>query len=135
MALSERCLPAHSLNLKGVPRRGEQCSVENNSYKGYSPPKCTWNAFSHIQVKTYILTDSLTHAYAKCENRHLCSINDHFFPNKSFLCYNQNPFDLSKFRVFIHLWATDFRFLTAGRRMPFRNFNGLSPLVIMSNHN
>ena len=36
-----------------VPRRGEQCPVENNSYKGYSPPKCTCNAISYIQVKTY----------------------------------------------------------------------------------
>ena len=27
-----------------VPRRGEQCPVENNFYKSYSPPKCTCNA-------------------------------------------------------------------------------------------
>ena len=36
-----------------VLRRGEQCPIENNSYKGYSPLKCTCNAISHIQVKTY----------------------------------------------------------------------------------
>ena len=34
-----------------------------------------------------VLTNSLTHAHAKCENRHLYSINDHFFQNKSFLFY------------------------------------------------
>ena len=62
MALSEHCLPAHSLNLKGVPRRGEQCPVENNSYKGYSPPKCTCNAISHIQVKTYTFLLKCLHA-------------------------------------------------------------------------
>ena len=33
------------------------------------------------------LTNSLTHAHAKCENHHLYSINDHFFQNKSFLFY------------------------------------------------
>ena len=31
-----------------------------------------------------VLTKSLTHAYSKCENRHLCSINDHFFKTKAF---------------------------------------------------
>ena len=34
-----------------------------------------------------VFTDSLTYAHAKCENRHLCSINDHFFQNKRFLFY------------------------------------------------
>ena len=45
-----------------VPRRGEQCSIENNSYKGYSPPKCTCNAISHIQVKTYTFLLKCLHA-------------------------------------------------------------------------
>ena len=36
-----------------LPRSGEQCLVENNSYKGYSSPKRTCNVISHIQVKTY----------------------------------------------------------------------------------
>ena len=52
-----------------VPRRGEQCPVENNSYKGYSPPKCTCNAISHIQLKTYtfllkclhVMDENVTH--------------------------------------------------------------------------
>ena len=28
---------------KGIPRRGEQSSVVIISYKGYSPPKCSYN--------------------------------------------------------------------------------------------
>ena len=40
-----------------------------------------------------VLTDSLTHAYAKCENRHLCSINDHFFQNKIFLFYKSKSIE------------------------------------------
>ena len=43
MDSSERRLLIHPLYLKRVPRRGEQCLVENFSYKGYSPPKCTCN--------------------------------------------------------------------------------------------
>ena len=40
------------------PQQGEQCSVEEFSYKGYSPPKCTCNGkHTHIQVKicTFLL--------------------------------------------------------------------------------
>ena len=66
-----------------------------------------------------VFTDSLTHAYAKCENRHLCSINDHFSKKKSFLFYKSNPLDklryslvFTKSRVF--LWVANFRGLTAG---------------------
>ena len=40
-----------------------------------------------------VLTDSLTHAYANCENRHLCSTNDHFSKTKSFCFINQNQLD------------------------------------------
>ena len=66
-----------------------------------------------------VLTDSVTHAYAKCENRHLCSINDYFSKTKSFCFINQNPLDklryslvFTKFRMF--LWVANFRGLTAG---------------------
>ena len=45
--------PIHNIHLKGGPTTGEQCLVENNSYKSYSLPKCTCNAISHIQAKTY----------------------------------------------------------------------------------
>ena len=34
-----------------------------------------------------VLIDSLTHTYAKCENCHLYSTNDHFFQNKILLFY------------------------------------------------
>ena len=33
--------PTPDLYLKGVPRRGEQSPIEDDSYKGYSPSKCT----------------------------------------------------------------------------------------------
>ena len=66
-----------------------------------------------------VLTDSLTHAYAKCENRHLCSINDHFSKTKGFCFINQNPLVnlqyqlvFTNFRVF--LWVVNFRGLIAG---------------------
>ena len=68
-----------------------------------------------------VLTDSLTHAYAKCENRHLCSINDHFSKKKAFFFFfiNQNPLDklryslvFTKSRVF--LWVVNFRGLIVG---------------------
>ena len=75
------------------PRRGEQCPVDEFSYKGYSPPKCicndthTSNYIPHKNVilcEIYhvmhemrlpmpiirILTDSFTHANA-CENQSL----------------------------------------------------------------
>ena len=45
-----------------VPRWVEQCPVENNSYNGYSLPKCTCNAISHIQVKTYTFIPKCLHA-------------------------------------------------------------------------
>ena len=124
-----------------IPRRGKQCPVENNSYEGYTLPKCTCNVISLIQVKTYtfllkclhVMDENvthpvpcpessptlLTHVYAKCENRHLCSINDHFSKTKAFCFINQNPLDklryslvFTKSRVF--LWVANFRCLTTG---------------------
>ena len=71
-----------------------------------------------------VLTDSLTHAYAKCENRHLCSINDHFSKTKSFCFINQNPLDKLRYSlVFIKsrvfLWVVNFRGLNVGfTRLP-----------------
>ena len=65
-----------------------------------------------------VLTDSLTHAYTKFENRNLCSINDHFSKTKVFCFISQNLLDklryslvFTKSRVF--LWVTNFRGLTA----------------------
>ena len=48
----------------------EQCPVEKYSYKGYSPPKCTYNGTPHIQVKTctfilkclHVMDENVTHA-------------------------------------------------------------------------
>ena len=66
-----------------------------------------------------VLTDFLTHAYAKCENCHLNFINDHFSKTKAFCFINQNPLDklqyslvFTKSRVF--LWVANFQGLTAG---------------------
>ena len=87
-----------------------------------------------------VLTDSLTHAHAKCEkpNRHYVPSMT-IFQNKSVLFYKSNPLDGSqyqlafpKLRVFMHLWATDFRVYTA-RSCPFQHFYYLSPSVIISN--
>ena len=70
------------------------------------------------------LTNSLTHAYVKCENRHFCSINDYFSKIKAFCFINQNILDkfqyslvFIKSRVF--LWVANFWGLTAGfARLP-----------------
>ena len=66
-----------------------------------------------------VLTNSLTQANAKCENCHLCSINDHFSKTKAFCFISENPLDklqyslvFTKSRVF--LWVENFRGLTAG---------------------
>ena len=129
-----------------VPRQGEQCLVENNSYKDYSPRKCTCNVISHIQVKTYTFLlkclhamdenvthtvpcpkSSLTPSYMhmpSVKNCHLCSINDHFSKTKAFCFINQNPLDklqhslvYTKSRVFF--WVANFRGLTVGfTRLP-----------------
>ena len=55
IAASSECCPlVYSLHLKGGPIKGESCSVDNTSYKGYSPPKCTCNVHSkfHIHIPT-----------------------------------------------------------------------------------
>ena len=64
-------------------------------------------------------THSLTHAYAKCENSHLCSINDHFSKTKDFCFINQNPLDKLRYSLVftkshVFLWVANFRGLTSG---------------------
>ena len=124
-----------------VQRRGEQCLVENNSYKGYSPPECTCNAILHIQVKAYTFLLKFLHAMDEnvthpvpcpessptpshmhmpsVKNHHLCSINDHFSKTQAFCFINQNPLDklqyslvFTKSRVF--LWVANIWGVTAG---------------------
>ena len=71
-----------------------------------------------------VLIDSLTHAYAKCENRHLCSINDRFSKTKAFCFISQNPLDKLRYSLiftksFVFLWVAIFRGLIAGfARLP-----------------
>ena len=66
-----------------------------------------------------VLTDSHTHAYAKCENRYLCSINDHFSKIKAFRFINQNSLDKLRYSLvftksYVFLWVANFQGLTAG---------------------
>ena len=71
-----------------------------------------------------VLTDSLTHAYAKCENCHLYSINDNFSKTKAFCFINQNPLDKLQYSLVfnkscVFLWVSNFRGLTTGfTRLP-----------------
>ena len=66
-----------------------------------------------------VLIDSLTHACAKCENYHLCSINDHFSKIKAFCFINQNQLDKLRYSLVftkshVFLWVANFRGLSAG---------------------
>ena len=66
-----------------------------------------------------VLTNSLTHAYTKCENHHLCSINDHSSKTKSFCFINQNPLDKLRYSLVctkscVFFSVMNFRGLTAG---------------------
>ena len=129
-----------------VPRRSEQCPTENNSYKGYSPPKCTCKAISHIQVKTYTfllkclhaLDENVTHPVPCLESSptpshmHMPRVKTViydpsmtiFSKTKDFCFINQNQLDnlryqlvFTKFRVF--LWVENFRGLITGfARLP-----------------
>ena len=78
-----------------------------------------------------VFTDPLTHAYAKCENCHLCSINDQFSKTKAFCFASQNPLDklryalvFTKSRVF--LWIANFQGFTSD----FTHLPTLSSLYI-----
>ena len=71
-----------------------------------------------------VLIDSLTHAYAKCENGHLCFINDHFSKTKAFCFINQNPLDKLRYSLVftkshVFLCVANFRGLIVGfARLP-----------------
>ena len=53
-ASDERRPPVSVLHLKYFPIKGEPHPIENTSYKGYSPPKCTCNVHSpfHNNIPT-----------------------------------------------------------------------------------
>ena len=61
-----------------------------------------------------VLIDSLTHTYAKCENRPLCSINGHFSKTKAFCFINQNPLDNLRYQLVF----TKFLVFFVGREFP-----------------
>ena len=85
-----------------------------------------------------VLTDSLTHAYAKCENRHLCSINDHFFQNKSFLFYKsksigQSPISTCFYQVPCVFVGSEFLGSHRRLRMPSNTFANFRRWIYMFN--
>ena len=57
---------------RGVPRRGEQSPIENDSYKGYSPSKCTCNG-----ITTNTHPSQMSHechmSCMKCHHAHIPS--------------------------------------------------------------
>ena len=69
---------------------------------------------------TRVLTDSLTHANAKCENQSLMFHLMTFFPKqKLFFFIIQNPLDKLRYSLFftmsrVFLWVANFRGVTAG---------------------
>ena len=113
-----------------VTRWGEQCSIENNSYEGYSLSKCTCNAISHIQVKTYtfllkcihVMDENVTHLVPCPESSptpshmHMPSVRSMtIFPKKKAFCFiNQNPLDKLQYSLVftksnVFLWVANFR--------------------------
>ena len=80
-----------------LPRRGELCSVEKVSYKGYSPPKCTCNDIIHKIIHTHSykicisLYECLCHApfpESSPTPSHAVVMYENCFQNKSFLFLN-----------------------------------------------
>ena len=143
-----------------VPRQGEQCLVENSSYKGYSPPKCTCNAISRIQVKTY--TFLLKCLHAKDENlthpipcpdssstplhMHMSSVKNAiyvplmtiFSKTKAFCFISQNPLDKLRYSLFFYQVPCVFmgsKFLESHRRLrtPSDTFTNFHCWIHMSN--
>ena len=97
------------------PQRGELCSVEKVSYKGYSPPKCTCNDIIHKIIHTHSykicisLYECLCHAQFSLTLSYMqFSMYENYFQNKSFLflkptkqpLISDNPLNI------LHTWTT-----------------------------
>ena len=85
-----------------------------------------------------VLTNSLTHAYAKCENFHLCSINDHFSKTKAFLFYKsksivQTPIFTCFYQVPCVFVGSVFSGSYRKLRTPFDTFANFHRWIHMSN--
>ena len=84
VASSVRHPPVYSLHLKGGPKKDKLRSIENTSYKGYSPPKCTCNV--HSTFHTHIPTSTCQfyiEFYMSChERRHDSSCTVRTSPNR-----------------------------------------------------
>ena len=120
---------------------------KDNSYQGYSPPKCTCNAISHSQVKTYtfllkcqyVMDENVTHPVPCPESSptlshmhmqsvkivsYVSSMTIFFSKTKDFCFINQNLLDKLRYSlVFIKsrvfLWVENFQGLTGGfARLP-----------------
>ena len=132
---------------------------KDNSYKGYSPPKCTCNVISHIQVKTYTfllkclhaMDENVTH-HVPCPKSSPTSSHMHmpsvkiiiyvpsmsFFQNKSFLFYKsksigQSPISTCFYQVPYVFEGTEFP--RSHRRLctPFDTFTNFYRWIHMSN--
>ena len=132
---------------------------KDNFYKGYFPPKCTCNAISHIQVKTY--TFLLKYLHAKDENvthlvpcpessptplhKHMPSVKTviyvpsvTFFQNKSFLFYKSKSIGQSPISTCFYQVPCVFvgrKFLRSHRRLrtPSNTFANFYRWIHMSN--
>ena len=110
------------------PRRGEQCPVEEFSYKGYSPPKCTCidmiQSLQHIE-KQHMHFYMNAHMLCQCLEPSLTPPYMHTscmkilnFQNKRFLFYTSTPWTVSKKLLYSKamclLWVTNFQGFTVG---------------------
>ena len=85
-----------------------------------------------------VLTNSLTHAHAKCENRHLCSINDHFSKTKVFFFYKsksigQTPISTCFYQVPCVFVGSEFSGSHHRLRTPSNTFTNFHRWIHMSN--
>ena len=139
---------------------------KDNSYKGYSYlsahaiPCSHNNTYIHIPMKNMlilngilhamkrdethhapmsgVLTNSLTHAYAKCENSSLVfNPMTIFSKTKSFCFINQNPLDIPPMSIACVYAFVGHRFSVSHRSSShvFQHFYGLSLTGIMYNGN
>ena len=143
-----------------VPRRGEQCPVVNNSYKGYFSPKCTCNVISHIQVKIYtfllkylhVIDENVTHSVPFPDSSptpshmHMTSVKTViyvpsmalFFQNKSFLFYKskfigQSPISTCFYQVPCVFVGSKFPWSHLRIRIPSDTFANFYLWIQMSN--
>ena len=75
-----------------------------------------------------VLTDSFTHAYAKCKNSYLCSINDHFSKIKAF-CFITKTHFIYQNLVFLYICGPPI-FGFKNRRTPYASSTFLQAFTV-----